>query len=360
MNSGRFGLAALAVLFGVSLVVTESHAQSCDCQNPDPPPFVHTALDASLFDLGSRFLHRLQDENAPDAGGSAASADGGGAASDSFTQRWRTWAEGYGVRSRLRNDGPVPGDTRRSGGGVAGIGFMPFPGVTLGVAVDQSHTTVDIDGGFQRGAVDLTQIGANATFDYGPWSLGFSVIHGFADVDSSRATFPPGTLARASYNAGLWGAIAELSYYVQRGTWRVVPKLGIDWQRTQIDPFAELGGIDPVTALGQTTQRTRIFAGFEVGNTWFLDRVTTYDLSAYVRLVDAISQDIGALQFTTPLAPSVPFAIQGILEDRFGVDIGAAASVRLANAMRLYALYDGRFRDNFQSQGGTLGLEVKW
>jgi len=32
----------------------------------------------------------------------------------------------------------------------------------------------------------------------------------------------------------------------------------------------------------------------------------------------------------------------------------------VSDALRLYAIYDGRFRDGFTSHAGTLGLEYRW
>jgi uncharacterized protein with beta-barrel porin domain len=49
-----------------------------------------------------------------------------------------------------------------------------------------------------------------------------------------------------------------------------------------------------------------------------------------------------------------------VAEGKFGLDAGVVASVRLSPIARLYALYDGRFRNGFQSNGGTLGLELRW
>ncbi len=50
----------------------------------------------------------------------------------------------------------------------------------------------------------------------------------------------------------------------------------------------------------------------------------------------------------------------GVSEGKYGLDGGAAASLRLSPIARLYAAYDGRFRDGFQSHTGTLGLEFRW
>ena len=41
-------------------------------------------------------------------------------------------------------------------------------------------------------------------------------------------------------------------------------------------------------------------------------------------------------------------------------DAGASASVKLSDALRLYAIYDGRFRDGFSAHAGTLGFEYRW
>jgi outer membrane autotransporter protein len=52
--------------------------------------------------------------------------------------------------------------------------------------------------------------------------------------------------------------------------------------------------------------------------------------------------------------------VQGILESRTGADAGAGLSWILSNQARLYANYDGKYRSNFISHQGTLGVEVKW
>ena len=55
-----------------------------------------------------------------------------------------------------------------------------------------------------------------------------------------------------------------------------------------------------------------------------------------------------------------PVAVQGIGESRYGADAGAAASLSLTNKFRLYARYDGKFREQFVSHQGIAGVEVRW
>jgi uncharacterized protein with beta-barrel porin domain len=312
-----------------------------------------------LFDLGSRFLRRIEDET---ASGNLATKNpgGGGAPAEQVERRFRTWAEGYGVSSRLDDTNGMPGDSRRTWGLVGGIAYSLAPGATLGFAVDQGWTKVEVNGLPQSGRINLIQFGANASFEVGAWTFGFAAIHGRGDIETRNATSSVAGVtgvAFADYEAQLWGAIAETSYYVAVGNGRIVPKLGFDWQHTKTDAFTEAGILNPVTVAGQTAWRVRGFAGFEVGHTWSAPG-TMFDLAAYARAVEILDQELPIATVTGGGAP--PATFQSIGESRFGIDAGASASLRLAEALRIYALYDGRFRSNFVSHGGTLGVELRF
>jgi uncharacterized protein with beta-barrel porin domain len=69
-------------------------------------------------------------------------------------------------------------------------------------------------------------------------------------------------------------------------------------------------------------------------------------------------QNFGTVTVSIPGFQSV--TVQGIGESQYGADAGAAASLILSNNFRLYAHYDGKFRAQYQSHQGTVGLEVKW
>jgi outer membrane autotransporter protein len=186
--------------------------------------------------------------------------------------------------------------------------------------------------------------------------LGVAAIRGFGDMDSTRGTGAPSV---ASYDTNLWGALAELSYLWSSGNWRIVPKIGMDWARAESDAYSETGGAVPVNGSEQIAERTRIFGGAEVGYTW-LANTMVMDLSVYGRAVDIVSQNVGGLTISPVNGGALPRFIAGVSEDRFGVDTGAILSMRLAPKARLYAVYDGRFRGNFESHAGTLGLEFRW
>lgn len=314
--------------------------------------FVST--QGSLFDIGSHFQTRLGAQMSYRDGTSNGNNPQGGGA-DSPADRYRTWFEGYGTSSRTSAQGLFLGDHRKVYGGIAGFGATVTQGVTLGVSVDAGRTNIDVPGA--TGRVDLTQIGLIGNFERGPWNLGVTGIYGFGNVHSSR--FDAGGISSASYLAHLWGAMAELSYYVALpNNSRIVPKLTADWLQTRTDSFTETGGTNPVAGSAVTASRIRVMVGGELGHSWLVGR-QLFDFAVYGRLVNNLAQNIGDLVISDPNVTGLQF-VSGVRESSMGADAGAAFSVKVSPLMRLYAAYDGRFRGNFTSHSGSLGAEFRF
>jgi uncharacterized protein with beta-barrel porin domain len=317
----------------------------------------HVAGQAAVLDGGTQFLQRLGAALTTNSATGTGNNPQGGGAEPGAEQRYRVWFEGYGLRSRTDSQGDFAGDRRKTAGGVAGVGVTVAPGFNVGLSVDQSHTKIDITGLTQSGRIDLTQIGAIAAYETGPWNFGAILIHGFADVHSSR-TDGFGT-STAAYDARLWGAMAEASYYqALPHNSRIVPKLSFDWVESRTDAFTETGGA-PVMGSAVTASRARMLIGGELGHSWLVQR-TIMDFSAYGKLVDNLSQRLGDLQISDPTAGTLPRLVGGVRETKFGADTGATLAAKLSDAVRVYAVYDGRFRGNFTSHTGTVGAEFRW
>jgi uncharacterized protein with beta-barrel porin domain len=206
----------------------------------------------------------------------------------------------------------------------------------------------------QSATLDLTQLGLNASVDKGPWTWAIALVHGFGNINSSRDTgFGD---AVAGYNARIDGALTELSYYWNMDQSRIVPKAAFEYVRAATGSFQEFGGLDPVMASGTTVERSRILLGAEIGHYFIVDQ-KIFDLSAYGKFVDNVSQNFGMI--TLSLGPQ-SITVQGIGESRYGADAGASASLSLSNTARLYVNYDGKFRAAMQSHQGTVGVELKW
>ncbi len=376
---GRFqtALRVLAALFAGLLLAglggREALAQFQPSGGGQPlnPAFVNSHLSApsAVLDLASKFLRDNASAAASSAknGGTLNSLGGGadlavsGSGDTAARPSYRFWAEGYGLRSKTGAQNTFTGDERKTFGGIAGIGMTLPSGWSAGVSVDQGQTKIDVTGLPQHSRIDLTQIGGNIAYETGPWTFTAALIHGFGDVKAERTD--AGGLIKADYDAKLWGSIGEISYYWSSGTgtaaWRVVPKVGIDWTRIEIDPFTESGGAIPIIATAQNTERVRGFAGAEVGYSWLVNKAI-YDVAGYARVVDIFSQSVDSVLATAANGAALPRLVPGVIDDRFEFDAGASASVKLNDALRLYAIYDGRFRDGFTAHAGTIGFEYRW
>jgi uncharacterized protein with beta-barrel porin domain len=365
----RYALVALAAALLFGPLTGEARAADAgpivpvSVAPPPPPPVSTTSANNAIstefaaFDLGSKFLHTMNDHSTSYFGGgyTLPNPEGGGAGNDQ--PRFRSWVETYGLWSSTAAREGFVGDNRRSLGGVAGFGANIVPGGWVGVSIDQSRTNINAPAAMQSAGFDLTQIGLNGSYEFGPWTLSGGAIRGFGSVGSNRntSTGPAGT----SFNADLWGAITELSYYWGLGNARIVPKAGADWQRTHTVAYSESGlSLEAVSVPDVVATRTRVFAGAEVGRSWMADNIMI-DLSAYGRFLDAVERSQPTLLVTTTTGLS-PTLIQGAVEGQYGVDAGAMATFRLTPLSRVYVGFESHFRDGYQAYGGTIGGEVKW
>jgi uncharacterized protein with beta-barrel porin domain len=309
----------------------------------------------AVANLGSSFLERLGNQASSGFDRALRNNPGGGGASEAMdTLRFRTWGEAYGISARTGAQGDFVGDRRQTWGGVAGLGLGVAPGVNLGISVDHSGTSIDLPLAQQSATLDLTQFGFNASVDKGPWTWAVALVHGFGNIDSRRDTGLG--IASAGYDAQIDGALTELSYYWSQDQSRIVPKAAFEYVRASTGSVQEFGVLDPVTATGVTTERSRVLVGAEIGHDVIFDR-KILDLSAYGKFVDNVSQNVGST--VVSLGPQ-SITVQGLGESRYGADTGASASLSLNNMVRLYLNYDGKFRATTQSHQGTAGVELKW
>lgn len=333
-------------------------ASSASAQLAPPTPGVtdnnsQLSVNASQFDIGSSFLQRLGREAT--YGYAARDNSGGGGASQSTAEPlYRTWAETYGIRARTAAQGTFVGDKRGTLGVVGGIGATVAPGLNVGFSIDQSQTWIDVPLALQTATLGMTQLGINASYVNGPWTVAMAAVHGFARINSIRAT-PLGS-AFANYRGSIDGVLGELNYTYSFGQSRIVPKMALEYVSARTDRFSETGGFLPVAVADAHGERARVLAGAEFGHYWIVGQ-QAIDVSVYGKFVDNFAQNIGAVQVSLG---NNAIGVQGIRESRNGADAGAAASWILSNTARLYANYDGRFRSGFESHQGTVGVELKW
>lgn len=313
------------------------------------------SAEQSLFDLGSTFLERGGDQASWGFNVVRGSnPNGGGASQDSAPQKYRSWGELYGIHSKTDPQGTFTGDERRTYGGVVGLGTTVAPGLNVGMTLDLSNTKIDMPAALQSADMGLAQLGFNASYTFGAWTLAAVVVHGWANVAAQRDTIT--STAFSNYPGRLDGGIAELSYYWATGQSRIVPKLGVEYVRSRTDAYSEFGGFDPVTASAVSGDRTKILLGAEAGHYWVVNG-HVLDLAGYAKFIDNVEQHIDPSALT---ASGQSITVQGVFESQYGADAGGGLSYGISEAVRVYANYDGKFRQNFTSHQGTLGVEVRW
>jgi uncharacterized protein with beta-barrel porin domain len=362
-GAGRRVIRAIAIAFALAFAAASpAKAQLFPSPQPTPTPgitIISSDISAgqTVTNLGSNFLERLGNQATNGVNRIGRSNPGGGGASEATdTPKLRAWLEGYGISSKTDVQGDFAGDTRKTYGGVAGIGATVAPGVNVGLSVDQSHSKIDVPLAFQWATLDMTQVGGSFSIDKGPWTFAAAAVHGFGKVNSTRDT--GFSFATAGYSAVVDGALVEVDYYWMKDEFRIVPKVALEYVRAHTDGFTEQGqNFFLVTASDATVERARALIGAEVGRYFILDR-TILDLSAYGKFIDNFHQSFSTVTVSMP--GFQPIAVQGIGESRYGADAGAAASLSLTNKFRLYARYDGKFREQFVSHMGTAGVEVRW
>ncbi|HEX7953037.1 MAG TPA: autotransporter outer membrane beta-barrel domain-containing protein, partial [Burkholderiales bacterium] len=300
-------------------------ASGASAQTFPAPPVPHAtdnnsqfAVNASQFDIGSSFLQRLGREAT--YGYAARDNSGGGGASQSTVEPlYRTWAETYGIRARTAAQGTFVGDKRGTLGVVGGIGATVAPGLNVGFSVDQSNTWIDVPLALQTATLGMTQLGVNASYVNGPWTVAMAAVHGFARINSIRTTPVGGAVA--NYRGSIDGVLGELNYTYSFGQSRIVPKVALEYVSARTDGFSETGGFLPVTVANGHGERARMLAGAEVGHYWIVGQ-QAIDLSVYGKFVDNFTQNIGAVQVSLG---NNAISVQGIRESRNGADAGAAA-----------------------------------
>lgn len=356
--------AALATAF-VAFAPASASAQSTGGGGGGPiiPPTSPTANTTQFsatwaqLDIGSIFLQRLGRNSTYSGNAAANSNPGGGGAPANDQPRYRSWAEVYGLVSETSAQLNFAGDSRKTFGGVGGFGVTIAPGLSVGVSVDESRTSISVPGNLQAATLGLTQIGAYAAYETGPWTFALAGIHGFADINSSRI-FPIATFLLphgAHYHGRISGGLAEVSYYWGSGQWRIVPKLAVEYTYSRTDAYTEVGLI-PVTVGEASGERARVLIGAEVGHYWIVNQ-HVLDVSAYAKFIDNFHQEIDNVAVNS-LGGALTAV--GVKEATTGVDAGGMLSFGITGTARAYLAYDGKFRDGFTSHHGTAGLEFRF
>lgn len=309
-----------------------------------PVGTVHAAVQSGLFDSAGRFLHRLGREGVQGLFGSRGGAPRRGG-----------WAEAYALDGGRDARNGLPGEQGDSAGFAAGFSLDAGPGVSLGFGADHGWTDVDVAATGEAADVRLTQFGLQARLGTGPFGVGAALTYGAGEVDSSRAFLG---VAQGAYDVELLGAFVEARYDIDLGGWRLTPAAGLDWVRVESDAFTESGPLGFIVPAAEQ-DRTRAFAGAEIGGRLGLGGRAALELTGYARYLAVLDGEERALPIVFAAAPGTPLVMRGIDEED-SILLGAQARLELSRSVDLYFGYDGRFGGGQESHAGIGGVRVRW
>ena len=257
---------------------------------------------AALTNLGSNFLERLGNQSSNGFNRLQRTNPGGGGASESTeAPRYRTWFEGYGNFTKTGAVGDFVGDSRKTWGGVAGIGARVAPGFNIrpfdrpeplrdrysaGAAIGDDRPDADrLHGLGRQWAVDLGQRGGARLRQHQ-----FAPRHRLWPCDR-----------RLQCAARRRPDRDQLLLDQDQG--RIVPKAAFEYVRAPTGALQEFGGLDPVPQQGR---RSSAGGSCGRGGRPLLDiRQKIFDLSAYGKFVDNVLQNFSEI--------TVSLGIQGIV-----------------------------------------------
>lgn len=316
---------------------------------------IYGAVQSSVFDLASRFLGRIGGEGSPSLFGES----GGGASTASALAPelgpHSTWAEVYGFRNRNAARGGIAAERRDAFGFAGGFSIGVGANLRLGFGLDHGRLDLEVQGAGERADVELTQLAATARFGFGALGVSIGAVHGVGSVGGSRTLL--GATA-SSYDVSHWGFLAEASYLLQAGSWRIVPRLALDHVRMESDAFTERGAF-ALAVPAASRSRTRAAAGLEVGRSFATGAGGRIDLAATARYVAVLDGEERTLPVAFTLAPGAPLVMRG-LSERDSLVLGGQLGIQVTPMLGLYLAYEGHLASGYDAHAAAAGLRISW
>lgn len=301
---------------------------------------VHPGVQTGLFESGARFSGRLLDAPVPETGG-------------------RAWIEGHDGHSESRSEGSVVGNRRSMSGMTGGLVLAANDHWRFGLGVDRTDYGIDVVGAPEEADLDLTQFGAHVGYDAGRWFANLAVSHARGEADTRHGNASMGGVSTAKYDIALNATAMEFGYRLQARDWQVVPQAGIEWVEAKTDDFSEQGGI-ALVADRYSAERSRAWAGLEVGRQWQWADQRSLAISMRARLLSVLSGEDRLLPVALATARNEALAITGPDENSTGGELGFAAILGLGGRVSLYLAAQARRNGDDEAHGVQAGVQFGW
>ncbi len=270
---------------------------------------------------------------------------------------WRTFAEGFGMRTSFDADDRrgIGSSNANTYGFAGGIGYQVAPGLVLGAALQWGETRLSVrDPAFpESGKATLTQPAFVAAYRSGAFSFSATASAGFGRASTRVAGLS------ASRDISMLSAAAEAGYDIAVGDAKVTPVAGARFTQSRLGAFTETAG--PFSLLGLDTKfnQSVMWVGAQAAAPFTIGPVAA-TFKGYARALYTGGEAIGFQDVSFAAAPALQLRALAPGMSRFSAEMGASFEADITANMRFYAAYDGRYNADARSHQVTGGLRIVW
>jgi uncharacterized protein with beta-barrel porin domain len=285
---------------------------------------------------------------------------------DRGSAQWTVWATGLGGAGHT--DGAAVTGSRGVNDHVqamvAGVDYVPMPGLVLGAAAGIGGTNFSLSGTASRGSANLYQVGgfAQQSFDaaYGAAAISYSR----QDVTTNRMVTVAGTdQLQAKLGSDTVSGRLERGYRFLAEAFDFTPYAAVQLAVVSLPAYGETAvagtGTFALQYAGHAITDVRTETGLRLGHAFAMEDGGSLALhgglgwvndNSPIRTVGASFQGLPAAQFTVDGARPAPNAVAA----------SASAELRLLSGLSFDLSANGEFSGNSQSVFGRGGLRYSW
>jgi outer membrane autotransporter protein len=287
-----------------------------------------------------------------------------------FEQRWRGWAAGFDSNSSLRGEADSGSATqsRRTGGGAAGIDYQVNPNLLIGAAAGGSSSSFSVPDRATSGNLDGAHLGTYGVARRGSWYAAGTLALSAFDNRISRTIAGVGTseLVTGRFGSDLVSGRFELGWTRRFNGFSVTPFAAVQvselWQRGYTETGTQLGGAAGVNGLSYAARDVSslpTFLGAQLDSRVVLANGMVWSPFARLSWVHEFepTRDITASFIALP---GSSFSVDGprAVSDAARVDLGSKLAISQNAA--LFGSFDGEFSDRSRSYTGKGGFRTSW
>lgn len=300
--------------------------------------------------------HRIQ-RNEPVAGADVSRSNRMSFLAEEEPARSGMWMQGFGARSDFSGDGNASGAERSLGGLALGYDQDLANGLTAGLMVGMSSSSVSNDDGAKADADSVT-LGAYAGSGGPGLRFGGGAFVSWHDIDTVRSLASVGQgAAIGGYDARTYSIHAEASYDARLAGHRVEPFVSLAHVRHESDGFTETGGTGSLSVEGMSTDTTFTTLGLR-GNATMesrfrgIERIVVTGMAgwrhAFGDLDEGVSADLLGSDF---VAYGMPIAKNELL-------LEAGLEMPLSGSSTFSVGYSGQFSEDQHDHRLKAALQV--